>query len=403
MNHPVLNQLKKSESAMKAEYCRGCYSKDLFTVHDFGNQPLAGYYPTEPETTRPAEKYPLGLAQCKDCALLQVLNVPPIEEIFHNDYRYSSSTVPGLRNHFSSYADWLQIHVGKGKKVFEFGCNDGVLLERLRNIGISCSGIDASDNVADLARAKGLQVATGFLDEDYVRNASLVECYDLVTCSNVLAHIHQVQDTLRAVRLLLKSGGLFAIEVHNGEYLSSQNQFDTIYHEHLTYFTEATLRSLLERNGFNFVLCERTAMHGGGLRCLAKKSTRRETSSARKRAEELAVSSQDFVGPVIERCQEQLEQLYETYGPLVGYGAAGRSQMFINFSESARLFSRIYDDSPFRQGRYIAGTDIPIVRFEGASSDCVIVLAWNYADDIFRRVGSRFNQVVTLLPEFRIW
>lgn len=386
---------------MRVDYCRGCLEHSLVTLHDFGAQPLAGEYPTEPQSVRAAKRYPLELTQCGHCGLLQIPNLPPIGEVFHSDYRYSSSTVPGLVAHFVEYATWLKRHLADGARVFEFGCNDGVLLDKLRALGIDCAGVDASDNVATLARAKGLPVTTGFLTEEFVKQAGTGGTFDLVTCSNVFAHIHDLHSTLAAVLLLLKSGGLFAVEVHNGDYIASQNQFDTIYHEHLTYFTAETLRSLLERHGFDFVLCEQTAMHGGGLRCLVRKRDP-EVAAAGKIETEISLGSQDVIREAIERCRQQLGQLYATHGPLTGYGAAGRSQMFINFTASARYFSRVYDDSPLRRGRYIVGTDVPIVEFKGEFSRCAVILAWNYADDISAKLRGRCDQITILLPEFRI-
>lgn len=389
--------------AMKADSCRGCESRNLFTIHDFSSQPLAGYYPTQPESRSAAKRYPLDLTQCGQCGLLQVVNMPPIEEVFHANYRYSSSTVPALVRHFIGFEQWLAALLPRRARVFEFGCNDGVLMERLRDLGFECAGIDASDNVAALARAKGLSVATGFLTVGYVRSAGLTAQFDVVTCSNVFAHIHELRATLDAVRELLRPNGLFCVEVHDGELLRSRNQFETIYHEHLTYFTERTLRSLLAANGFEFVRCDRTDMHGGGLRFLARKANGVEMRNAvaQDQGEELA--GYDFIEPVIERCRHDLLELTAAYGELVGYGAAGRSQMFINFTRSEGTFSRVYDDSEFRQGRYIAGTDIPIVKFDAQHSKCVVILAWNYAEDISKRVRNHADKVVTLLPEMRFW
>jgi len=385
---------------MKATHCRGCGSENLVTLHDFGPQPLAGNYPKKPHSVMPSKKYPLDLTQCGTCGLLQVVNLPPIEEVFHEDYRYSSSTVPGLVRHFVEYAEWLSVRIPRGAKVFEFGCNDGVLLEQLQSRGFVCSGIDASDNVAALARAKSLEVTTGFLSVDFVRAKGYEGRFDIVTCSNVFAHIHDLSSILQAVKKLLTPNGLFSIEVHDGELLVNEGQFDTVYHEHLTYFTEVTLRCLLERAGFDFISCEHTAMHGGGLRLIARHGTGVIDHSPIEVAEPIPG---EFMATCIDRCQDELKRLQKVHGPLVGYGAAGRSQMFINLTGSGSLFSRIYDDSPFRQGRYITGTDIPIMPYENNCGNCAVILAWNYAPDIAAKIQGRFNEIVTLLPETRKW
>jgi hypothetical protein len=140
-------------------------------------------------------------------------------------------------------------------------------------------------------------------------------------------------------------------------------------------------------------------MHGGGLRCLVTK-VEQSTAKTSARGE---VMETDLIAPMIARCRAQLEELQRAHGRLSGYGAAGRSQMFVNFTRSAALFDRVYDDSPFRQGRYVAGTDIPIVKYEGEEGECCIILAWNYADDIHRRIRDRFRVVATLLPTLRVW
>lgn len=382
---------------MKATHCRGCQSENLKTIHDFGLQPLAGSYPTLPNTVEMERKFPLDLTQCRSCGLLQVVNLPPIDLVFHDDYRYSSSTIPALVRHFEKYAEWLEGYLEPGASVLEFGCNDGVLLAPMKKKGFICKGIDASENVAKLGRSKGLDIATGFISEKFVHATGLAGRFDLVTCSNVFAHIHDLGEVLRAVRVVLRKNGLFAIEVHDGEMLSREGQFDTVYHEHLTYYTEKTLSELLERAGFSVIACVKTGMHGGGLRLVARVMD--QTPANLKVANHVEVLK-DFVAPAIARCRIELERLFEMHGPLDAYGAAGRSQMFINMTRSGTWFKRVFDDSPLRQGRYIAGTDIPIVPYANESGNCLVILAWNYAEDIQKKVQRHYRQIVTLLPDF---
>jgi SAM-dependent methyltransferase len=386
---------------MKRERCRACESANLRQIHDFGPQPLAGQYPTVPESVRPAKRYTLDLTECEDCGLWQVTNLPPIHEIFHSDYRYSSSTVPSLVQHFAEYADFLTARLPPGASVFEFGCNDGVLLTQMRTRGFRCIGIDASDNVAALAREKGLEVHTGFLTPDFVLAKGLASVFDQVTCSNVFAHIDDIGVATRAVKMLLKPGGLFTVEVHDGEVLAGECQFDTVYHEHLTYFTEDSLKACTARQGFEFVECHRTPMHGGGLRFSARLGggTPGETTGG---TESPSLDARRL-GEAIARCRKDIERLYDIHGPIDGYGAAGRAQMFINITGTAHCFRRVFDDSHFRQGRYIVGTDIPIVPFRQNGGSCCAILAWNYAPAIAKRIEAYFSEIVTLLPTFERW
>lgn len=384
---------------MKNLHCRSCGSAALTLVYDFGLQPLAGVFPLEPESAAPIKRYPLDLSQCDLCGLLQVTTIPPAHEVFHDDYRYSSSTVPDLVRHFDGYADYLASRLPTGARVLEFGCNDGVLLAKLDERGFSCVGVDASDNMASLARGKGLDARTGFLTAELVEGEGLAGQFDAVTCSNVFAHIDDVRGAAAGVRALLKPGGFFFVEVHDGDALAHDAQFDTIYHEHLTYFTEASLTSLAEREKFSFDECLRTPMHGGGLRFASKYQP--QLSSSSQVAPQLIDG--DRFRRTIERCCEDLSRLQAEFGTLHGYGAAGRSQMFINMTDSGEQFGVVYDDSPFRQRRYIVGTDVMIRPFEGDEGECCVILAWNYAPSISERIRGRFKKIVSLLPKYREW
>ena len=385
---------------MKSNRCRACGSADLALVYDFGPQPLAGAYPLVPQSVAAANCYPLDFTQCRNCGLLQVTNLPPIAEVFNEDYRYSSSTVPDLLRHFDGYAAWLSERLPAGASVLEFGCNDGVLLQRLSRLGYDCTGVDASDNVARIARDKGLQVLTGFLTTEMVRQHGIAGTFDAVTCSNVFAHIHDIVETTAAVRLLLKPGGLFFIEVHDGDILASEAHFETIYHEHLSYFTEGSLRRFTAGQGFEFVECERTPMHGGAIRFCGRVT---DSRAAEETLPPPAMLDPARFSDAVSRCAEQVKQLYGRHGPLQGYGAAGRAQMFVNMTATGEYFSAVYDDSPFRQGRYIVGTDIPIVPWTGEPGGCCAILAWNYAPSISTKLRHSFREIVTFLPEYKVW
>lgn len=391
MAEPTPNAMPTSSST-----CRSCGSANLKLVYDFGPQPLAGTYPLVCNSEKPSKKYDLDLTQCRDCGLLQVTNIPPIDEIFHADYRYSSSTVPDLVRHFEGYTEFLEARLAPGASVLEFGCNDGVLLEQLQAKGFDCVGVDASDNVASVGRAKGIDIKTGFLNADLVAAQNLAGRFDLVTCSNVFAHIDDISETVAAVKLLLKKNGLFAIEVHDGKILAEETQFDTVYHEHLTYFTEATLRFFVEREGFEFVECAATPMHGGGLRFVCRYDAENPAEVSDVGVD--IVDGERFTA-TIERCRDEIIRLKNEYGEVHGYGAAGRAQMFINMTRTGDYFSKVFDDSPFRQDRFIIGTDIPIVKYEGEKGGCCIILAWNYAPTISARIRAQYEKVVTLLPD----
>ena len=391
---------------MRRTHCRGCGSAHLVTACDFGLQPLAGNFPLAPEGKLPVSRYPLDLAVCTSCTLLQVTHIAPIDEIFHADYRYASSTVPALRRHFDDYAEWLATHAPRGARVLEFGCNDGILLERLSTRSFSCRGVDASGNMVELARSKGLKVDEAFFDRTYVERSGSVASYDVITCSNVYAHVDDLAGTTAAVALALVDGGLFCIEVHDGTTIAELNQFDTVYHEHLTYFTEASITLHLSGHGFDVERIDRTPMHGGALRVLARKSLepRQVIPEPHIVASFDAGSIGQAVRQAIAQAQSDVGLLHREFGILWGYGAAGRAQMFINFTATSKLFSAVFDDSPLRQGRFIAGTSLPILPFaKQPHGGCCVILAWNYAEDISSRIKPHFDAVYTVLPSLRKW
>lgn len=385
--------------------CRSCQSASFRSIVDFGPQPLAGEFPLENEMKRSSAKFPLELVQCNCCGLLQIAEMPPIEQIFHDDYRYSSSTVPSLVRHFERYAEWIDTRLPDGARVLEFGCNDGVLLAILERRGYDCVGIDASENVATLARQKGLRVFSGFLSEDLIRESGLLRSFDFVTCSNVLAHIEDLNSTIRATRLALKEGGLFCIEVHDAAALIEQLQFDTIYHEHQSYFSEQTLRRAVEAAGFAFISCDKTDMHGGGLRLLCQSQTNDQLTDYQMAPDFSAterVFGADFEA-IIHRCAADIAEIAASYGPIDGYGAAGRSQMFLNITRTHGHFEQIFDDSPFRQGRYIVGTNIPILPLGASTNRACVILAWNYAASISEKIRGRYEKIFTVLPTLQEW
>ena len=388
---------------MRNSACRGCNSVDIHLIYDFGKQPLAGEFPLTTEEALRANRYPLDLTQCRACGLLQVSNVPPISAIFHDDYRYSSSTIPGLVRHFEEYANWIEERIPSGAHVLEFGCNDGVLLGQLAERGHVCKGVDASANIVAMARRRGLDVDVAFFDYDYVSRNSLQGSMDLITCSNVYAHIDKLADVTTAAFEALKEDGLFVIEVHDGDLISTQGHFDTVYHEHLTYFTVDSITRHLESYGFRVEEIISIPMHGGGIRVLSRRVAPGAARVDRTYPDVLMLDG-DVIRVALETALRNVRELKQMHQRLRGYGAAGRAQMFLNFTKTSDLFECVYDDSPLRQGRYIVGSDVPIFRFENKKQEgACVILAWNYAETIVEKIAPFFEAVYTVLPQVRRW
>ncbi len=377
--------------------CRSCGAGSLKLIHDFGLQPLAGEFFDDPVRSVNCKRYPLDLQRCDQCDLVQIVELPPIEEIFNEEYKYATGTIPSLVKHFEGYSVFLDDILPRHARVLEFGCNDGTLLAMLKARGHEVVGVDASRNVAQMAAGKDILVFVDFFTPELVLREGLSAQFDLVTCSNVFAHIDSLHDASRAAWLALKKGGRFCVEVHDAEKLFSLGQFDSIYHEHLTYFSAKTLERHLGLFGFKPVAYELTAMHGGGLRVVTEKTEALQQPGPRQ-----ATLEEQSFDATVQRCKRDVERLKVEHTTLCGYGAAGRSQMFINMTRTQGLFDQVFDDSALRQNKYIIGSSIPIRAFDGHKrSGACLILAWNYADVIIDRISECFDAVYVVLPDLR--
>ena len=202
---------------------------------------------------------------CRTCALVQILD--PIDpDVLFRDYAFSSSTVGSLVEHFDSYAEWLMRRL-QPSTVVEFGCNDGILLAPLRARGVTAVGVDISENITAMAREKGLDVVTGYFDAAAAAAiASRIGPVDIVTGSNAFAHNDRPEGILEAASGVLSSRGRLCLEVMYAGDLLEQLQWDTLYHEHLTFYSLSSLKMLLQRHGLEIEHAERIPMHGGSLR-----------------------------------------------------------------------------------------------------------------------------------------
>jgi SAM-dependent methyltransferase len=399
---------------MRRTTCRACESKNLKEILDLGEMALAGGFLEDEKAVQAEQKFPLPVHVCLDCSLVQILEVIDPAILFR-DYSFSSSTIPPLVKHFEGYAKWLVERLSP-RLVFEFGCNDGILLAPLNKLGIGAKGVDISENITEMARAKGLDVVTGYFDDEMAR--SLVEKFgaaDVVTGSNAFAHNDHPERILSAARLALKDSGHLCLEVMYAGDLLELLQWDTLYHEHLTFYSLNTLDVLMKRHGFHLVHAERIPMHGGSLRVIASASpggTRSAELEELFRSEEKTRLADpqtwiDFgahIGRKIDVVRDTLGRLAQN-SRIWGYGAAGKATMWVNACEMTYLEAMV-DASPLRAGKMMPGTHTPIVfpaELRKNPPDYIFITAWNYAD-VIRQNESWFSGIwVTPLPDLRMF
>jgi SAM-dependent methyltransferase len=393
--------------------CRGCAAPNLKLMLDLGRMPLAGGFLSGPEAVAEEQTAPLQIFVCDACGLVQITE--PIDpDILFQDYSFSSSTVKPLVQHFEAYAAWLHTRLAP-KTVVEFGCNDGILLEPLRRLGIRAAGVDISQNITEMAREKGLDVVTGAFGPETAKSLrARLGGVDVVTGSNAFAHNDRPDLILEGARTLLSPGGHLGLEVMYAGDLLEQLQWDTLYHEHLTFYSLGTLAGLLRRHGFHVVHAERIPMHGGSLRVVAGSSERPpspEMQAIQKYEKEIGLNQpatwMDFgsnVARKIDVLGQTLRRLSKT-SRIWGYGAAGKATLWVNAGHLDFLEAMV-DASPLRAGKLMPGTHTPIVfpdELKKNPPDYIFITAWNYADVICRNESWFKGIWVTPLPELRMF
>ncbi len=392
------------------DLCRACGSTNIEIFLDLGDMPLAGGFLAGESAIADERTYALPVHVCNDCALVQF--VKPVDpEILFQDYLFSSSTVPLLVTHFKDYAAWLQQRYAP-KQVVEFGCNDGVLLQPLSELGVGSAGVDISENICAIAREKGLDVTSGYFGPDLARALrDRLGPIDIVTGSNAFAHNSNHASLLEGTEILLAPDGHLCLEIMYAGDLYEQVQWDTLYHEHLTFYSLGTISTLLARFGFHVYHAERLPMHGGSLRVSAS----RDASAAKSPAFNDIVAYEaetklndpvtwhDFASLVqckIDIVKQTLTDLSKN-ARFCGYGAAGRATLWVNAC-GLNFLEAVVDASPLRAGKLMPGTHTPIVFPDALwkyPPDYIFITAWNYADVIRNNEPWFEGTWITPLPE----
>ena len=394
--------------------CRGCESNKLKRFLDLGKMPLAGGFLSNAEAVKKEKLYPLSIYVCHDCGLIQILD-PINPEILFQDYSFSSSTIGPLVQHFENYAVWLYDKLYP-EFVVEFGCNDGILLKPLARLIPKTCGVDVSENITQLARGDGLDVITGYFNDTV---AELIKerlgQADVVTGSNAFAHNDKPEVLLKAAKSILKADGHLSLEVMYAGDLLDKVQWDTLYHEHLTFYSLTSLEVLLKRYGFKIVEAERIPMHGGSLRVVATQNHKKNASKSvaeimsYEKKQSLAdpetwINFGHNVSRKIDVVRNTLEKLSKN-SRIWGYGAAGKATLWVNACEMDYLEAMV-DASPLREGKLMPGTHTPIVfpkELKKNPPDYIFVTAWNYAD-LIKSKEEWFKGVwVTPLPFMRFF
>ena len=410
----------QQETATK-HVCVVCEQTEAETFLDLGKTALANKFRTAEELTEREASYPLRVGFCNACGHVQLTEHVPPSAMFE-DYLYVSAASDTLRDHLFDLSDVVvdRLALGSSDLVIDIGCNDGTLLKGFLRHGVRVLGVDPARNLAALANGS-VERYVGFFGAATAEE--IVERWGratAITATNTFPHIPRLHDFVRGLETVLAPGGAFIAEAHYVVDLLEQGAFDTIYHEHVSYWALEPMQRLFAGHGFQVVNAERLPIHHGQLRATVMRKgegtiqdTVAELVTLERRKGINRPETFERFADEVRRIKSDLHAALAEFRAqgkrVVGYGAPAKGNTLLAFLElGPETIEYIADRSPLKQGRYTPNTPIPVVppeRLLQDRPDYVLLLAWNFADEIleqqaeYRRLGGKF---IVPVPQVRI-
>ena len=383
--------------------CRFCDNTNVKRFLEFGEMPLANAFLTEEEVNTIKEpRFPLDVFFCEDCGLVQIGHVVPPQDIF-KDYIYFSSTSDAVHKHAEYLAQSFKerFKLNDGSSVVEIASNDGCVLNYFKNVNMKILGVEPAENIAKVAVDSGIETYIDFFNEDNAKN--IKEKYgnaDVILARHVFAHVPDIQSFMRGLKLLLNANGVIAIEAPYLVDFVEKVEFDTIYHEHLSYLSLRPMSNLFKKYGMEIFDVEHFDIHGGSLiYFIGNEGGHKVSPNVGQYVEneiqkgfddiEIYYDFADKTSQIKTKLMDILNQLKNDGNSIAAYGAPAKGNTLLNYCGiSTDLIDYIVDKSKYKQGLYTPGTHIPVYgpeRLLEDMPDYTLLLAWNFADEILKQ------------------
>lgn len=398
--------------------CRSCGDTRLSKILDLGETPLADRLLTNETRCAPEPTAPLDLVFCESCSLVQILATVAPEVLFCDDYPYYSSVSPHLMRHFGESAMSLiqSRSLNRESLVVEAASNDGYMLEHFKNANINVLGIDPAEGPADKAIEKNIPTLKTFFSKSLAASlAQKDQKADVFLANNVLAHVADLNGFVAGIKLVLKDDGVAVIEAPYLVDLIEKLEFDTIYHQHLCYFSVTALARLFPPHGLYLNHIERTEIHGGSLRLFVEPfaDQKQSVDTLLNNEKNLGVDELSYytnfsrsVEGLKTRLMDILSSIRSDQKSIAGYGAAAKANTLMSYCGiGEQHLDFIADKNPFKQGRFMSGNGLPIVdpvKIANDEPDYLLILAWNFADEIISQLSdfrARGGKFIVPVPE----
>jgi len=390
--------------------CRMCESSKVEKFLDLGNIPLVDRFLTAEELNKTEKLFPLNVHICTDCGLVQLGYVVPAKELFNENYAYEAGITKGRRQNHFELAEYTcnKFKITQGSLVVDIGSNVGVLLEGFKNLGMRVLGVDASVNVVKIANSKGIETINGFFDENMVEKIlSNKPKPRVITATNLFAHIQDYPSFIKSVKELLRDDGIFVFQVPHFLQLINHVEYDTIYHEHISYFGLKPLIRFFNKFDMELFDVIETDIDGGSIRCfVAKKGIWKISSNVErllKKEMDAKIYSLETLQKFaidVERQKEQLVNLLVSLKDekkhVVGISAPAKGITLLNYCKiGTKLLSYVTEKSSLKIGKFTPGMHIPVVPDEKLLEDVpdyALILAWNFEKEIIKNLDEYHNK-----------